>query len=380
MKTSIEYIIIKCLQGEDLRVVSAHIDVLCDAKKIKKPRKIFENADNVDSEEIFKLLERETQESFKQWCHAAQKKPNFMLLLNYLVKEKKINRLRPMIAKINSADNFIWLILDYLFKATVALSVTALFYFLCNLSRLNDIIALINCNSARIKEALYQYILIAQNLALLAIVFEIIIVVWQLYHIVAHETLSKESKRQKIAILICRTTLTMAARVLTFLNSGILPATAGTLYIVSAFLELVYSYYTYSMCEKPILPGEDNEDKLTLVHYYETFYYLRRKEMIFYHQIVALSLIAIITTASLLTAPHFAILSILCVIVQLLIILLKNYSIVVSQGQLDKELATRINEVFYPEGEIKNNPSNKKLDSDINDNKPSRARAASFPY
>ncbi len=364
-QNDLEQLIVDCIQGESKDHSKARlIDLAQDFQK--NPYDLFSGSNySLDNPEglnnILATIATTPEQqnalinAFFERCNRLNISTNLINFLEFMASQG-FHRLHPYIQLINQTDVHGYSFLQYILGSLVATATAGMIAFLYNQQLLHDLEVWFTKNSEYFLKLSLKYILIAENLAFISLLFKLVRLMYQFYALINNHATNEENKFNKLLKLILSNALIISAQVLTYINHGVMAPAAGYLIITASFLDLCWSISNLIQLEKPIRPDEslktENPElyKKQMAHFYEETAFYNRKLKIFYHEIWAFTLIAAATIVSIMFAQNFLILNLLCIVLQLLVTVLKDYLISRSQHAINENLQRDIKGLYKTEG------------------------------
>jgi hypothetical protein len=190
---------------------------------------------------------------------------------------------------------------------------------------------------------LIKYILIPQNLAVLMIGYILFQTLANIYIILDKNSTSTEHKTNKILRQVISCMLNVGAQALCFMSFGIMSQVAAWLFITAALFEMLWNLLEYRQLSQPLsLNDADRKCLFKRIQYDDELAYFIRKEKQLFIAFVALVLISIATTLSILFGSQLAFVSVLSIAFQWLVSRYKDSAVENTEVEIAQKLQKKI--------------------------------------
>jgi hypothetical protein len=362
---SIQYkvpeLLISSIKGENIGIFKARLIALAQLVD-KTPYEIFSEINYLENKRVFDdivdLLTFKEEDKkallseYQYWYNHLHLSDNLIHFLEFLAS-KKFYRFQPYIALIHSLKPYESKVLEVIVGTLSlgTLSLIATFFYNHDLWLVFR--EFLEKNGPDILKFLIDYILLAENLALISLFFKIFKFFNQLYAIISNHAKTESDKIKEIIKLCLSNVLVISAQLLCFLNSGLMTPIVGYLFIAASLCDVVSCMLSIMHLKQPkdidntLLSNSSYEDRKNYCAAKAQFF----EQKAFYDQQINTSFFEIIafmmiTGATVVSFMFFPDLFILCVVFQTICSIFKDMLIKYYEKQVNRNLQISIDTLY----------------------------------
>jgi hypothetical protein len=314
---------------------------------------------NNSFDEILKLVTESDEEfshlkdDYFDWCNHLHVSKSLINLLEFLAS-KKFYRFQAYIELIHSLKPYESKVLEFILGTLSLGSLSLIITFIYNHDLWLVFKEFLEKNGPGILKFLIDYILLAENLALISLFFKIFKFFTRFYAIISNNSKTEDDKLKEIIKLCLTNILVISAQLLCFLQNGIMSPVAGYLFIAASLCDVIWSILSIMQLQQP----KDVEDLRSKAEcsVQEGNNYCAAKaqffeQQAFYDQQINASIyefgaFLLITAASCISILWFPDLFILCVVFQLICSIFKDMLIKHSENKINENLQISVETVY----------------------------------
>lgn len=312
-------------------------------------------------DEILKLLTDNQEEcgrlkqEYIDWCDHLHLSKNLINLLEFLASQK-FYRFHAYIELIHSLKLYDSKVLEFILGTLSLGSLSLIITFIYNHDLWLIFKEFLENNGPGILKFLIDYILLAENLALISLFFKIFKFFTRFYAIISNYSKTEDDKLKEIIKLCLNNILVISAQLLCFLQSGVMSPLAGYLFIAASLCDVIWSVLSIMQLNQPIdvvpdiniedcTPEQSSNYCAAKAQFFEQKAFYDQQINASIYEFAAFLLITAATSVAILWFPD---LFILCVVFQLICSIFKDMLVKHSENKINENLQISI-ETLYQE-------------------------------